>query len=61
MRVHGGQYIHINIEKGSILLFHAIAKDFNEKPICDLVDWNYKLKGVLLPGAPDFSFFNSIN
>jgi len=38
MRGHGGQHIHINIEKGSILLFHAIAKDFNEKPIFDLVD-----------------------
>ena len=31
MRGHGGQHIHINIEKGSMLLFHAIAKDFNEK------------------------------
>jgi len=37
MRGHGGQRIHINLKKGSVLAFHSIANDYNEKHILDLI------------------------
>ena len=37
MRGHGNQRIHINLENGSILLFHAIAGDFDSKKLFKLV------------------------
>ena len=37
MRGHGGQRIHIDLKNGSILLFHAIALDFDSKKIFDLI------------------------
>ena len=37
MRGHGGQRIHIDIEKGSILAYHSITSDYNNKVIWDLL------------------------
>ena len=37
MRGHGGQRIHIDIEKGSVLVYHSIAKDYDNKSIWGLL------------------------
>ena len=37
MRGHGGQRIHIDLEKGSILIYHAITKDYDNKSIWNLI------------------------
>tara|TARA_B100001013_G_C24586101_1_gene432761 strand:+ start:95 stop:1204 length:1110 start_codon:yes stop_codon:yes gene_type:complete len=38
MRGHGGQRIHIDIEKGSVLIYHSITTDYNIKPIWGLLE-----------------------
>jgi len=37
MRGHGGQRIHINLNKGSVLINHSIANDYDNKSILDLI------------------------
>ena len=37
MRGHGGQRIHINLEKGSILIYHSITRDYDNKSIWNLI------------------------
>ncbi len=37
MRGHGGQRIHIDIEKGSVLVYHSITKDYDNKSIWGLL------------------------
>ena len=37
MRGHGGQRIHIDLEKGSILIYHSITKDYDNKSIWNLI------------------------
>ena len=37
MRGHGGQRIHIDLEKGSILIYHSITRDYDNKSIWNLI------------------------
>ena len=37
LRGHGGQRIHIDIEKGSVLVYSSIAKDYDNKSIWRLI------------------------
>lgn len=37
MRGHGGQRIHIDLETGSILIYHSITKDYDNKSIWNLI------------------------
>ena len=37
MRGHGGQGIHIDLEKGSVLVYNSITKDYDNKSIWGLV------------------------
>ena len=37
MRGHGGQRIHIDIDKGSVLVYHSITRDYNNKSIWGLL------------------------
>jgi CubicO group peptidase (beta-lactamase class C family) len=37
MRGHGGQRIHIDLEEGSILIYHSITKDYDNKSIWNLI------------------------
>ena len=37
MRGHGGQRIHIDIENGSVLVYHSITNDYDNKSIWDLI------------------------
>lgn len=37
MRGHGGQRIHIDLEKGSVLVYNSITKDYDNKSIWGLV------------------------
>ena len=37
MRGHGGQRIYIDIEKGSVLAYHSITKDYDNKSIWGLL------------------------
>ena len=37
LRGHGGQRIHIDIEKGSVLVYHSITRDYDNKSIWRLI------------------------
>ncbi|MDA7489662.1 hypothetical protein N9A46_05635, partial [Candidatus Pelagibacter ubique] len=37
LRGHGGQIIHIDIEKGSVLMYHSITGDYDNKSIWRLI------------------------